>query len=55
MLLWGWIGVNYYIFPQYQFGPLSVYVPIPQNLLAVGAFPTSLVCFVAWSYLRKTS
>lgn len=53
LMLWGWITANYYLLPVYQFSPLSVYVPIPQNLLADIAFPVSFVCFVIWNYLRK--
>lgn len=53
--LWGWIALNYYLLPAYQTGPLSIYIPIPQNLVADVAFPVSFICFVVWNYLRKHS
>ena len=55
LVLWGWIAVNYYLLPAYQYGPLSIYIPIPQNLVADIAFPISFICFVVWVYLRKNS
>jgi hypothetical protein len=55
LILWGWIALNYYLLPVYQYGPLSIYVPIPQNLVADIAFPVSFICFVVWIYLRKSS
>jgi hypothetical protein len=55
LVLWGWIALNYYLLPVYQTGPLSIYVPIPQNLVADIAFPVSFACFVVWVYLRKKS
>jgi hypothetical protein len=53
LALWGWIALNYYLLPAYQYGPLSIYVPVPQNLVADLAFPASFVFFVIWNYLRK--
>lgn len=53
LLLWGWIALNYYLLPVYQYSPLSIYVPIPQNLIADMAFPASFLLFVLWRYLRK--
>ena len=53
--LWGWIALNYYLFPAYQYGPLSIYIPIPQNLIADFAFPVSFICFVIWNYFRRRS
>jgi len=55
LLLWGWIGLNYFLLPAYQTGWLSIYIPIPQNLVADIAFPLSFVCFVLWEYFRKSS
>ena len=53
LVIWGWIALNYYLLPVYQYGPLSIYIPIPQNLVADIAFPASFVFFVIWHYLRK--
>jgi hypothetical protein len=55
LILWGWIGLNFYIDPKLQTGPLSLYIRIPQNLIAVIAFPVSFIAFVLWSYLRRES
>lgn len=54
LLVWIWVGVNYYVFPRYQFEAISIYVPIPQNLLADVMFPVSFLSFVIWAYLRQT-
>jgi hypothetical protein len=53
LVLWGYIVVDSFLFPQYQFLSISIYVPLPQNLLADIAFPLSLVCFVLWRYLGR--
>jgi len=53
LLIWVWVGINYYVFPQFQTGPITLYVWVPQNLVATIAFPVSFVSFVAWEYLRK--
>ena len=53
LILWAWVGLNYYLEPSLQFAPLSIYVPIRQNLAADLAFPISFISFVLWSYLRK--
>jgi hypothetical protein len=37
----------------HQYMPLSNYVPIPEDLVAVSAFVISFVCFIGWDYLRK--
>ena len=54
LALWGWVAVNYYLLPQYQFSSLSIYVAIPNDLVAVVAFPLSFVFFVIWDYLRRS-
>ena len=52
LIMWLDIVADMFVFPQYQFGPISIYVPIPQDLIAVVAFPASFLAFVAWEYLR---
>lgn len=52
LILWGWIALNYYLLPDQQTGPLTLYIRIPQNLVATIAFPVSFVGLVLWSYLR---
>lgn len=47
--------MNYYLLPAEQTGWLSIYIPIPQDLVAVIAFPFSFVCFVLWRYFRESS
>ncbi|HUI01151.1 MAG TPA: hypothetical protein VLX56_05935 [Nitrososphaerales archaeon] len=51
LILWGYIVADSWLFPQYQYMAISVYVPLRQNMLADIAFPLSLVCFVLWRYL----
>jgi len=53
LILWAYIAVDRFIFPQFQFDNLSLYVPIPEDLIAVIAFPVSFLAFVAWEYLRS--
>ncbi len=53
LILWAWIAVNYYIYPEFQTGPLTLYLPVPQNLVATIAFPVSFVSFVIWRYLGR--
>ena len=45
----------FFVYPADQYDQLSIYVPIPQNLLAILAFPVSFVSFIIWEYLKKTS
>jgi len=54
LILWGWIGLNFYLQPDQQRGPLTLYVSIPQNLVATIAFPVSFIAFAFWAYLRKS-
>jgi hypothetical protein len=53
LVLWGYIVIDTFVFPQYQFLGISEYIPIPQNVLADLAFPLSFVCFVLWRYLER--
>jgi hypothetical protein len=54
LILWAYIVVDNLIYGfQHQFAPLSVYVPFPEDLLAVLGFAISFVCFVLWNYLRN--
>ena len=52
-VLWLYIVAALFRFPPSQFEPLSMYVPIRSDLLAVIAFPISFVSFVLWDYLRR--
>ena len=53
LILWVYIVADMFVFPQYQFGSISLYVQIPQDLIATIAFPASFITFVAWEYLRS--
>ena len=52
LILWGYIVVDSFLFPPYQYLAISKYIPRQQNILADVAFPVSFVCFVLWAYLR---
>lgn len=52
-IVWLWVGINYYVYPRYQFEGISAYIPIPQDLLADVAFPVSFLSFVLWYYLKQ--
>ena len=52
LVLWGYIVIDSFLFPPYQYLAISQYVPIRQNLLADIAFPSSFVAFVLWAYYR---
>jgi hypothetical protein len=54
LILWGFIVLFFFVYPTDQYDQLSIYVPIPQNLLAILAFPVSFVSFIIWEYLKKT-
>jgi hypothetical protein len=53
LVLWVYIVIDMFLFPQYQFLGISAYIPVPQNIIADLAFPLSFVCFVLWKYLGK--
>ena len=53
LILWAYIVIDSFIFPPYQYLPISQYVPIKQNILADIAFPFSFVAFVLWAYYRE--
>ena len=53
LILWAYIVADLFVFPSAQFGPISIHVPIPQDIIALIAFPISFVSFVAWEYLRS--
>ena len=49
LLTWVYIGIENLLYPAAVANTnLSVYVPIPQNLLAVVSFVLSFVFFVLW-------
>ncbi len=49
LLIWVYIGIENLLYPAAVANTnLSVYVPIPQNLLAVVSFILSFVFFVLW-------
>jgi hypothetical protein len=52
LILWAYIVIDSFLFPPYQYLPISNYIPIRENLIADVAFPLSFVCFVYWAYLR---
>ena len=52
LILWAYIVADMFVFPQFQFGPITIYVRIPQDLIATIAFPVSFITFIAWEYLR---
>jgi hypothetical protein len=53
LILWAYIVADMFVFPQYQYSAISRIVPIPQNLIAVVAFPISFLSFVLWEYKRN--
>jgi hypothetical protein len=53
MMLWAYIVIDMFWLPATQFEAISVYVPIPQNLAADVAFPTAMIFFILWGWLRK--
>ena len=55
LILWVYVVIDSFLFPPYQYLAISMYVPIPQNVIADVAFPLSFVCFVYWAYLRGQS
>jgi hypothetical protein len=56
LLVWLYTIASTFLFPQYQYDQISIYIQVPQNLIADVSLPFSFVCFVAWEYLRtKTS
>lgn len=52
LILWGYIVADSWLFPPYQYLPISNYIPVKQNIIADLAFPFSFICFVLWTYLR---
>jgi len=53
LILWVYVAVDAFLFPEYQFLGISAWIPIPQNILADFAFPISFISFVWWEYLKK--
>lgn len=53
LILWGYIVVDSFLFPPYQYLAISKYIPIKQNIAADLCFPISFVSFVCWEYLRR--
>ena len=53
LILWTYIVADMFVFPQYQYSAISRLVPIPQNLIAVVAFPISFLSFVLWELKRS--
>ena len=52
LMLWIYVIADMFVFPQYQYAAISRLIPIPQNLIAVIAFPVSFFAFIGWEYLR---
>ena len=53
LILWVYIVADMFVFPQYQYDAISRFIPIPQNLIGVIAFPLSFLAFIAWEYIRN--
>jgi hypothetical protein len=54
LILWLYIVADNLIYNfAHQYMPLSNYVPIPEDLIAVLAFAVSFLSFVSWEYLRR--
>jgi hypothetical protein len=53
LILWAYIVADSFIFPPYQYLPISNYIPIRENIIADLAFPLSFICFVLWKYLKE--
>ena len=53
LILWIYIVADMFMFPQYQLDAISRLIPIPQNLIAIVAFPLSFLAFVGWEYVRR--
>jgi len=53
LILWAYIVADSWLFPPYQYLPISNYIPIKENVIADLSFPLSFACFVLWAYLRE--
>ncbi|MDG6994434.1 MAG: hypothetical protein JRN52_00810 [Nitrososphaerota archaeon] len=53
LIIWAYIVLDTFLFPEYQFLGISKWIPIPQNIVADLAFPVSFLAFVLWDYQRK--
>ncbi|MCL5016864.1 MAG: hypothetical protein M1441_01850 [Candidatus Parvarchaeota archaeon] len=54
IFIWVYIGIENLLYPAAVANTnLSVYVPIPQNLLAVASFALSFVFFILWKTYDK--
>jgi hypothetical protein len=54
LIMWVYIAIENLLYPiAVLTQPLSVYIPIKQNLLAVTAFFVSFVSFLLWRYLKS--
>lgn len=52
LFTWAYVVLNITLFPQAQFWDLSVYVPIPTDLVGVLSFLVSFVAFVLWEWSK---
>lgn len=53
LVVWLFVVASFFIFPQYQYDQISIYIPIPQDVIGVVSLPISFVSFVVWEYMRK--
>jgi hypothetical protein len=53
LIVWLFVVASFFIFPQYQYDQISIYIPIPQDVIADISLPISFVSFIVWEYLRK--
>lgn len=54
LIVWIFTVASFFIFPQYQYDQISIYIPIPQDVIADASLPVSFIFFTVWEYLRKT-
>ena len=48
-MLWMFVVVvDVIIYPEWQFLAFSVYIPVPNNVVGLAAFPAAFVFFVLW-------
>ncbi|MCL4519339.1 MAG: hypothetical protein M1587_09095 [Thaumarchaeota archaeon] len=53
LIVWVYVVFDMFRFPAYQYLGISMWIPIPENVIADVAFPVSFLCFVAWEYLKR--
>ena len=53
LLAWAYVVVDRWVNPQLQKADLSPFVPVPQDVVGIGAFALGFIAFALWGSIGE--